>query len=109
MTKFGFEYGLGGNKSGTSDFINRLTAANDGDGDGLAFCFKGTDDAGLCFQAQENGHADSVLIYRVSTAGQNNGIQYDVPRYELPPTEAAQIHFQITTAKWPPELLPSRS
>lgn len=102
MISWGFEYGPGGNKNGSGDFIDRLTAA------GAPQCFKGTDDAGLCYQAQETGHPDSVLIYRVSTAGQNNGIQYDVPKYELSPANAAEQHFQVTAAKWPTELLPAR-
>jgi len=102
MISWGFEYGIGGNKNGTGSFIDRLTAA------GIPVCFKGTDDAGLCYQAQETAHPDSVLVYRVTTTGQNDGNDYDVPRYELPPSEAASSHWQMTRAKWPPELLPSR-
>ncbi len=102
MIAWGFEYGPGGNKNGTKDFLNRLTAAD------VPTAWKGTDDAGLCYQAQQTGHPDSILIYRTSTAGQKDGNDYDVPRYELPPSEAAQAHWQITRAKWPPELLPAR-
>ena len=100
--KWGFEYGIGGNKNGTGVYIDRLTAA------GIPTCWKGTDDAGLCFQAQETGHPDSVLIYRVSTKGQEDDNDYDAPFYHLPPADAAALHYNITAAKWPPELQPSR-
>lgn len=102
MITWGFEYGPGGNKNGSGDFITRLNAA------GIPVCMKGTDDAGLCYEAQNNGHPDSTLIYRVSTKGQNDGNDYDVPFYHLPPDEAEELHFNMTVAKWPPELLPSR-
>lgn len=102
MIAWGFEYGIGGNKNGTGAFAERLTAA------GIPVCMKGTDDAGLCYQVQQTGHPDSVLIYRTSTKGQNDGNDYDVPQYHLPPSTAAQNHWQMTRVKWPPELLPAR-
>lgn len=104
MIAWGFEYGPGGNKTGSGSFIERLNAA------GIAVCMKGTDDAGLCFEAQESGKqygVENVLIYRVSTAGQNDGFDYDVPAYELPPSEAARRHWDMTRLKWPAELDPA--
>ena len=104
MIAWGFEYGPGGNKTGSGAFIERLNAA------GIAVCMKGTDDAGLCFEAQESGKrygVENVLIYRVSTAGQNDGFDYDVPAYELSPSEAARRHWDMTRLKWPQELDPA--
>lgn len=97
----GFHYSLGGNKTGITQFMERLNAA------GIPFLMKGVDDAGVCFEAQQIGARFGVanhLIYRVSTNGQKNGIEYDVPDYTKPPKAAAQEHWVKTVAKWPPEL-----
>ena len=48
-----------------------------------------------------------TLVFRLSTAGQNDGYDYDVPDYDLPPEQAAAIHWQKHTDKFPPELDPS--
>lgn len=92
----GFHYSLGGNKSGIGLFMDKLSQAS------IPFLFKGVDDAGLCFIGQTKGN--NHLIYRVSTAGQNNGVSYDVPDYTKSPKAAAQEHFNKTAPKWPPEL-----
>jgi hypothetical protein len=105
MIAWGFEYGIGGNKDGSGTFIQRLNAA------GILVAMKGTDDAGLCFGAQMSGELheiENTLIYRVSTKGQNDGYDYDVPNYTLPPDEAADIHRAAKRAKWPPELIPAK-
>lgn len=97
----GFHYSSGGNKNGIGDFMERLNA------NGIPFLMKGVDDAGLCFEGQQKGAAHGVqnhLIYRVSTAGQSNGVQYDVPDYAQSPSSAAQEHFDKTAPKWPVEL-----
>ncbi len=97
----GFHYSIGGNKNGIGEFMNKLNQA------GVPFLMKGTDDAGLCFEGQQSGERHGVqnhLIYRVSTAGQRNGIEYDVPDYAKSPQAAAQEHFNKTAAKWPNEL-----
>jgi hypothetical protein len=97
----GFHYSVGGNKNGVGEFMKKLNTAE------IPFLMKGTDDAGLCFEGQELGKQMGVnnwLIYRVSTAGQVDGNDYDVPDYAKSPKEAAQAHWNITVAKWPREL-----
>lgn len=97
----GFHYSSGGNKGGTGAWITNANSK------GIPVGLKGTDDAGLCFEGQEKGQAYGVenhLVYRVSTAGQNNGVQYDVPDYLKSPLAAAQEHFNKTVVKWPVEL-----
>ena len=82
----GFHYSIGGNKTGIGDWI---TSANQ---KGIPIGLKGVDDAGLCFEAQLSGFAysvDNYLVYRVSTSGQDNGIEYDVPDYSISPKSAA--------------------
>jgi hypothetical protein len=97
----GFHYSVGGNKNGIGDFMKKLNEA------GIPFLMKGADDAGLCFEGQELGKRTGVnnwLIYRVSTAGQPNGVAYDVPDYAKSPRDAAEEHWNKTVAKWPREL-----
>jgi hypothetical protein len=97
----GFHYSIGGNKNGIGAFMEKLNQ------NGIPFLMKGTDDAGLCFEGASTGSAHGVknhLIYRVSTAGQANNIQYDVPDYTKSPKAAAEEHFNKTAAKWPQEL-----
>lgn len=97
----GFHYGPGGKKDGIGDFMRKLNDKK------IPFFVKGIDDAGVCFEGQEIGNEKGVenwLIYRLSTAGQGHRYDYDVPLYERAPQEAAQIHWEVTVAKWPPEL-----
>lgn len=97
----GFHYSSGGNKTGIGDLITKLNTA------GIPILLKGTDDAGLCFEGQTKGQTHGVknhLIYRVSTAGQPDNIEYDVPDYTKSPLAAATEHFNKTAAKWPIEL-----
>jgi hypothetical protein len=95
---FGFHTSTGGNKNGLGAFIQRLNAA------GIPVMIKATADAGPAYEAQESGKQhgiDNLLIYRVT----NNSIyEYDTPRYDLPPSQAAYLHWQATRAVWPPEL-----
>lgn len=103
MNKFaiGFHTSTGGNKNGLGAFIQRLNAA------GLPVMIKATADAGPAFEAQESGKlhdVDNLLIYRATN---NATYQYDTPRYDLPPSEAAYQHWQATRLVWPPELDPS--
>ncbi|HSH02432.1 MAG TPA: NBR1-Ig-like domain-containing protein [Anaerolineae bacterium] len=97
----GFHYAMGGNKQGIGEFMRRLNEK------GIPFMMKGTDDAGVCKEGLDVGLKYGVvnwLIYRVSTMGQQDGHDYDAPDYTLAPAEAAQKHWEITVAKWPPEL-----
>jgi hypothetical protein len=43
------------------------------------------------------------VAFRLSTHGQKDGYEYDVPQYHLDPVNAAFIHWQATIAKLPPE------
>ena len=93
----GFHYSLGGNRHGITQFMEKLNGA------GIPFLVKGTDDAGLCHEAHEIGKRFGVanhLIYRVSSAGQNDGIDYDVPHYTKSPRAAAEDHFRVTRPKF---------
>lgn len=97
----GFHYSIGGNKNGIGNFMDKLNQ------NGIPFLMKGTDDAGLCFEGQTKGQIHGVnnrLIYRLSTAGQPDNVEYDVPDYTKHPALAAQEHFNKTAAKWPSEL-----
>ena len=100
----GFHYSIGGNKNGVGEFMKKLNEA------GIPFLMKGCDDAGLCFEGQKLGKEKGVnnwLIYRVSTNGQRNGVEYDVPDYTKSPKEAAEEHWNKTIARWPKELEPA--
>lgn len=62
---------------------------------------KSVDNYGPCFELAALG-PDSDIIFRLSTAGQGDGYDYDVPDYSLPPAQAAAVHWQATLAKLPP-------
>lgn len=96
----GWHYSIGGQKDGIGAFIDKLKQAN------IPLLLKGVDDAGLCYEAQNKG-IKQHLICRVSTAGQPDNVQYDVPDYTKSPKAAAQEHFDKTAVKWPGELLKS--
>lgn len=67
---------------------------------------KSVDHYGPCFELAGIAAASGVnhtIIYRISTQGQGNGIEYDVPDYSLTPVAAAQKHWTNTRAKLPPE------
>ncbi len=104
FNKIGFHVGYGGNALGLSDWMADL------DADGVPFFLKSADVAGPIYEAQLLAQASGVphtLVFRLSTAGQNDGYDYDVPDYDLPPEQAAAIHWQKHTDKFPPELDPS--
>jgi hypothetical protein len=104
FNKIGFHVGYGGNLTGIGDWMAELDAA------GVPIFLKSVDVAGPLYEAQLLAHASGVphtLVFRLSTAGQNNGYDYDVPNYNLPPAQAAAIHWQHHIDKFPPELDPS--
>ena len=61
---WGFHYSIGGNKTGSGAFIEKLNAA------GIPVMMKGASDAGLCFEAQEKGKqygVENLLIWRATS------------------------------------------
>ncbi len=96
--KIGFHTAVGGNAGGLDEWMRRLDAA------GVPFFLKSADSAQPLFFAQEIMRQSGVphtLVYR------RVGNSYDVPNYDLPPDEAARIHWQLHKEAWPPELDPS--
>lgn len=69
------------------------------DSEGVPFFLKSVDNAEPLFKAQELMKQSGVphtLVYR-STA-------YDVPPYDMDPVVAAETHWELEKAGWPPEL-----
>ena len=105
MMTFGFHCGPGGNLNGIGSHWRTLDAAR------IPAFLKSADYYGPCFELANIAAASGVkhtIIYRLSTRGQNNGIQYDVPDYSLSPIAAAGKHWTNTRAKLPPEFDKSR-
>lgn len=98
----GFHTGMGGNIEGLEEWMRRLDAA------GIPFFLKTADNAEPVYIAQELRKASGVphtLIFRRSVGQEGIGV-YDVPRYDLPPAEAARLHWDLHLNEWPPELDP---
>lgn len=95
--KIGFHLGPGGNPTGIGQYMAELDAA------GKPFVIKSVDHYGMCYEAAQYTNAPHNIIFRLSTAGQNDGVQYDVPDYVLDPNSAAHKHWNATVAKLPPE------
>ncbi|MEJ2747935.1 MAG: hypothetical protein P8183_08495, partial [Anaerolineae bacterium] len=98
--KIGFHAGVGGTMDGLEEWMRQLDAA------GVPFFIKTTDNAEPVYIAQELMKQSGVphtLVYRKASGGDF----YNVPNYDLPPAEAAQIHWQLHTEAFPPELDPS--
>lgn len=98
MSIFGFHTGPGGNRNGIGDHWQSLDAA------ALPSFLKAVDDYGPCYDLARIAAASGVahtVIFRLSTAGQNDGYDYDVPNYNLAPSDAAALHWQKTKAKLP--------
>lgn len=94
--KIGFHAGPGGNRTGIGEYITQLANA------GISPSIKSTDDYGPCFEAAQQPIGS--IVFRLTTAGQNDGYNYDVPDYNKAPQDAAAEHWQRTKAKLPPEL-----
>ena len=102
MFVHGFHSGApGGNLTGiTKDYWKLLGDA------GKPATQKGADGYGPCYEVVElirTTGVQHVVAFRLSTRGQKDGYDYDVPQYHLAPTDAARIHWQATLAKLPPE------
>lgn len=100
FNKIGFHAGLGGNQRGLGQggWMEKLDAA------GIPFFLKSADDYEPLQEAAAFARVSGVthtLVYRLSTAGQNDGFNYDEPDYSLDPAEAAVRHWQRTVAKLP--------
>lgn len=103
--KIGFHTGPAGNRTGLNrgGFMERLDQAR------IPFMIKSVDDYGPCFEGVEyilKSGVPHVIVYRLSTAGQNDGFTYDIPRYDDFPNDpeaAAQKHWEKTLAKLPRE------
>jgi hypothetical protein len=98
FVKMGFHISVGGNRHGLDVWMRRLDEA------GVPFFLKSADDAGPLFEAQQLVQASGVphtLVYRRSGEG------FDVPRYDLPPDQAAELHWQRHREAFPVELDPS--
>jgi hypothetical protein len=98
FNKIGFHTGYGGNTTGLHQMLAELDAA------GVPFFLKSVDYAGHLFYAQQLAQQSGVphlLVWR------RTGAECDVPDYDLPPAIAAQQHWQLHMAAFPPELDPS--
>ncbi|MCB9443985.1 MAG: hypothetical protein H6669_07090 [Ardenticatenaceae bacterium] len=98
--KIGFHAGVNGTIEGLEEWMRQLDAA------GVPFFIKTADNAEPVYIAQELMKQSGVphtLVYRKASGGDI----YNVPNYDLPPAEAAQIHWQLHTEAFPPELDPS--
>lgn len=103
--KIGFHTGPGGNATGIGDWMKALDAA------GIPFMIKSVDSYGPVFEASQRARQSGVkhtLVYRISTVGQRHEYDYDVPPYKDPryandPQGGAELHWEKTRAKLPPE------
>jgi hypothetical protein len=93
----GFHLGPGGNPTGIGDWMRNLDAA------GIQFYIKSVDTYGVLNEAVElarNSGIRHVINYRMASSPTYN---YDVPNYNLSPSEAASIHWRATIDNLPPE------
>lgn len=105
--KIGFHVGPAGNPTGIGDdevrgpgYMPRLDEAR------IPFFIASADDYGIIDEGVQLARASGVdhhFMYRLSTRGQKDGFDYDVPQYHLDPNAAAPIHWQAIIAKLPPE------
>jgi hypothetical protein len=100
-SKIGFHSGPIGNMSGIGDYWRTLS------NNGIPIFHKAADGYGPLFEIANlilNPHnVEHHLVYRMSTRGQNDGYDYDVPPYHKSPRQAAEEHWQHTRNKLPPE------
>lgn len=105
FNKIGFHLGPGGNATGIGDWMRQLDSAK------VPFFLKSVDNYGPCHEAagiaQQSG-LPHTIVFRLSTLGQGDGYDYDVPPYKEAaysndPIGGAELHWQKTKAKLPPE------
>ena len=98
FNKIGFHVGIFGNRQGLDDWMIDLDAA------GVPIFLKTANDAEPIYEAQKLMQASGVphiLVYRDTDS------KYDIPRYDLPPQEAAELSWQLNKDVFPPELDPT--
>jgi hypothetical protein len=98
--KIGFHAGVNGTMEGLEAWMRQLDAA------GVPFFIKTADNAEPVYIAQELMKQSGVphtLVFRKAAGGDD----YNVPFYDLPPEQAAQIHWQKHIEAFPPELDPN--
>ncbi len=94
-TKIGFHVTLPDDRDALDTWMTRLDEA------GIPIFLKTVDNAEPLFRAQElmaESGVEHTLVYR-ATGG--------VPDYNLPPAEAARLHWEFHRDRFPPELDPS--
>ena len=97
--KIGFHVSVGGNRNGIGNYYSALDQA------GIPINLMSADDYGACKEVADISRASGiphVVAYRVTTRGQGDGFDYDVPLYGANPANAASIHWQAVRAKLPP-------
>jgi len=94
MTHLSVHCGVGGNHNGLGVFLDQLVAA------GFKVWLKSVDSYGPLIDATRRG---GVGVFRLSTAGQGTGFDFDVPNYAGDPAAVATTHWAATKAKMPPE------
>ena len=94
MTHLSTHCGMGGNHNGLGVFLDQLVAA------GFKVWLKSVDSYGPLIDATRRG---GTGVFRLSTAGQGDGFDYDVPNYHGDPAAVATTHWAATRAKLPPE------
>jgi murein DD-endopeptidase MepM/ murein hydrolase activator NlpD len=98
--KIGFHVSVGGNRTGIGDYYRALDQAS------IPINLMSADDYGACKEVADISRASGVphvVAYRLTTRGQNDGFDYDVPLYGSDPGSAARIHWQAVVAKLDPE------
>jgi hypothetical protein len=101
MTTFGLHSTVVANNNGVGEYFTRLNNA------GVPFAFKMSD--AMPTEAQQiaqNSNVPHNVMFRRSKGTHGSSV-YDVPRYELPPAEAAAQHWQLHLAEFPTELDPT--
>jgi len=99
--KIGFHVGVSGNSRGLEDWMRALDAA------GVPFFLKSVDNAQPILLGQELMKASGVPHVLVFRKRAGDEYDWDVPNYDLPPQQAAEIHWQMHRDNFPPELDPS--
>ncbi len=97
--KIGFHVSVGGNRNGIGLYYAALDQA------GIPINLMSADDYGACKEVADISRASGVphvIAYRLTTQGQNDGYDYDVPLYSSSPTNAAHVHWQAVRAKLSP-------
>lgn len=97
FNKLGFHVGAGGNRTGLEEMLRSLDAA------GVPFFLKSASNAEPIFKAQQMMAISGVphtLVYRTAAP-------QEVPPYDLPPAQAAAVHWEFHKNAFPPELDPS--